>query len=113
MLRQIYTVRSTQAVISQAHPEGVRSAYGTDTDYDSRSYKATAENPNGNSDTALICAQADYAARIQALETANTPSRIMWVVKIERHDGVQISRKSWGALPDMTPVPEPAEPAAD
>lgn len=112
MLRQIYTVRSYQAVTSQAHPEGVRSDYGEPIDYDSRSYNATAENPNGESDTALIVAQADYANRIKTLATANTPSRIMWVVVIERHDGQQIAKKKWGAFPDMTPAPEPEpEPA--
>ena len=113
MLRQIYTVRSVQAVTSQAHPEGVKSGYGTDTDYDSRSYEQTTENPNGNSDIALICAQADYAARIQALATANTPSRVMWVVTIERHDGQQVAKKSWGAMPDMTPAPEPPAEAGE
>ena len=113
MLRQIYTVHSYQVVTSQAHPEGVRSNYGEPIDYDSRSYNATVENPNGNSDTALIVAQADYADRVKTLATANTPSRVMWVVTIERHDGVQIARKSWGALPDMTPpAPEP-EPVAE
>ena len=107
MLRQIYTVNATQVVISAAHPEGILSVIdGYPQPYDSRSYEANEQNPNGNPEIALIVAQADYSDRIKKLATAATPSRVEWAVTITRDDGQQIARKSWGALPDMTP-PEP------
>ena len=116
MLRQIHTTTATQVVVSETHPEGVLSNV---TNYpiqrDSRSYEATAENPNGNPETALIVAQADYAAAVRDLTTAGNPNRVMWAVTLTRADGVQIARKSWGAFPDMTPPqpepePEPPQP---
>ena len=106
-LRNIYTVNATQVVTSASHPEGVKSIIdGYPKDFDSRTYNATTENPNGDSDVALIVAQAEFSDRIKTLATANTPSRVMWTVTINRQDGTNIARKSWGALPDMTP-PEP------
>lgn len=38
--------------------------------------------------------------------TANFRLRAGWAVTLERWDGVQIARKTFGAFPDMTP-PEP------
>lgn len=112
MLRTIFTVNATQTVVSASHPEGVMSVIdGYPKTFDSRSYNATEQNPNGDSDIALICANADFADRVKLLATANTPSRVMWTVTIERQDGQNIARKTWGALPDMTPPePEPNEP---
>lgn len=109
-LRNIFIVNATQVVTSSQHPEGVRSVIdGYPKSYDSRSYNPSEANPNGDSDIALICAQAEYSDRVKTLATANTPSRVMWTVTIERDDGVQIARKNWGALPDMTPVVEQGE----
>lgn len=109
-LRNIYTVNATQVVTSTQNPQGVKTVIdGYPKDYDSRTYNATTENPNGDSDVALIVAQAEYSDRVKTLATANTPSRVMWTVTIDRHDGQNIARKSWGALPDMTPAPEPEE----
>ena len=109
-LRNIYTVNATQVVISEPNPQGLKSVIdGYPIDYDSRSYNSTEANPNGDSDLALICAQADYSDRVKKLATANSATRVMWTVTIDRHDGVNIARKSWGALPDMTPEPEPEE----
>ena len=106
-MRNIYIVNATQVVTSASHPEGVKSVIdGYPIDIDSRSYNATEANPNGDSDVALIVAQAEFSDRVKKLATANTPSRVEWTVTIERHDGQQIARKTWGALPDMTP-PEP------
>lgn len=107
MLRQIYTTTATQVVMSENHPEGLISNVMSPIVRDSRSYEATAENPNGNPETALIVAQADYSAAVRDLTTANNPTRVMWTVALIRADGVQIARKSWGAFPDMTPKPEP------
>jgi len=113
MLRQIYTTTAVQIVTSEANPQGV---YSNVTGYplrrDSRDYEATQENPNGDPDTALIVAQADYAAAVRDLTTANNPNRAGWAVALDRWDGVQIARKSFGAFPDMTPQhePEPVEP---
>jgi hypothetical protein len=112
-MRNIFIVNATQVVISDAHPEGIFSALPDFPKlFDSRTYPAPDGNPNGNTDTALIVAQAEYADEVKALTVANNPARVMWCVTITRADGVQIARKSWGAMPDMTPVPEsePEEP---
>ena len=104
MLRNIYIVSASQVVVSEQNPFGV---YSVISDFpklfDSRSYPAPDGNPNGNTDTALICAQAEYADEVKALTVANNPARVMWTVTITDAKGVQIARKSWGAMPDMTP----------
>ena len=109
MLRQIYTVTATQIVTSDAHPEGLKSTVqGYPKDFDSRSYPSNG-NPNGDSDAALMAAKSDYHARLSAFETVNA-NRVMATVTLEQADGRQIMRDSIGAMPDMTPAPEP-EPA--
>ena len=106
MLRQIYTTTAMQIVTSEANPQGVYSnVSGYPKQRDSRDYEATTENPNGNDELALIVAQADYADAVKALSIAH--NRAGWVVTLERWDGVQLARKSFGAFPDMTPTPEP------
>ena len=114
-MRNIYICNAVQVVTSSSHPEGM---YSTVNGYpiarDSRSYEATEANPNGNEEIALIVAQADYADAIKQLITADTPTRVGWAVTLERWDGVQIARKTWGSMPDMTPAPEPEpEPEPD
>lgn len=107
MVRNIYTVNATQTIISNAHPEGIKSnVSGYPIERDSRSYGATQQNPNGNTDIALIVAQSDFAKAIETLTLANNPNRTMWTVTLEQANGVQIAKKSVGAFPDMTP-PEP------
>jgi hypothetical protein len=108
-MRNIYTTTAIQIVISEAHPEGTYTKVdGYPIQRDSRNYEATEQNPNGNSDLALIVAQADYADAVKALSIAH--NRAGWAVTLERWDGVQLARKSFGAFPDMTPpVPEPEE----
>jgi hypothetical protein len=105
-MRNIFIVNATQVVVSESHPEGT---YTTVNGYpikrDSRDYEATTENPNGNEELALIMAQADYADAVKALSIAH--NRAGWAVTLERWDGVQLARKSFGAFPDMTPAPEP------
>ena len=109
MQRVIYVVNATQAVVSDAHPEG---AYSTLPDYpkqyDSRNYNATEANPNGDEARALEVAKAEFYSRVSAFLSAN--NRAMWTVTLTRADGRQIMRESAGAFPDMTP-PEP-EPEA-
>ena len=109
MLRQIYTTTAMQIVTSESHHEGTYTAVnGFPIKRDSRDYERTEANPNGNPDTALIVAQADFAAAVRDLTTANNPNRVGWAVTLERWDGVQLARKSFGAFPDMTPPkPEP------
>ena len=107
MLRQIYTVNATQIVTSESHPEGIKSAVSAPVDYDSRSYEATEQNPNGNPEIALICAKSDFQDRVKQLATAKNPNRVMWCVTLEQADGRQIMREKWGNMPDMTPAPEP------
>ena len=114
MLRQIYIVNATQVVTSEQNPHGL---YSTISGYpikrDSWDYERTEANPNGNPELALIVAQADYADAIKDLSIAH--NRAGWAVTLERWDGVQLARKSFGAFPDMTPPepqpePEPEEP---
>ena len=112
-MRNIYIVSASQVVISDNHPEGVRSNV---TDYpktfDSRTYNATEQNPNGDADVALIVAQAEFADAVKALTVANNAARVMWTVTLEQANGVMIARKSVGEFPDMTPPePEPNEEA--
>ena len=108
-MRQIFTVNATQVVVSAQNPQGVLSnVTNYPMPFDSRSYGATEANPNGDESIALLAAQAEYAAEIVRLATADNPNRVAWAMSIVRaSDGVQIARKSWGAFPDMTPVPEP------
>lgn len=107
-MRQIYTVSATQVITSDSHPEGLLSdVKDFPVTVDSRSYPAPDGNPNGDPDTALIVAQARYHDEIEALKLANNPARVMWTVTITQANGLQVARKSWGALPDMTPAPEP------
>lgn len=111
MLRQIYTTTAMQIVTSESNPQGVYSnVNGYPIRRDSRDYEATEQNPNGNADLALIVAQADYADAVKSLSIAH--NRAGWAVTLERWDGVQLARKSFGAFPDMTPPepePEPEE----
>jgi len=106
MLRQLYIVTATQVVTSESNPQGV---YSNVTNYpktfDSRDYEATAENPNGNAEIALIVAQADFADVVKQISLAH--NRVMWAVTLTRADGVLVERKSFGAFPDMTPAPQP------
>lgn len=105
-MKQLYIVNATQVVTSDNHPEGVYSAVtGYPKQRDSRDYEATTENPNGNEELALIMAQADYADAVKALSLSH--NRAGWAVTLERWDGVQLARKTFGAFPDMTPQPEP------
>ena len=108
-MRQIYICDAKQVVVSDAHPEGMYSTINPyPVSYDSRSYESTESNPNGSEELALICAQADFADRVKQLSLAH--NRAMWCVTITRADGVQIARKSFGAFPDMTPIPPEPEP---
>lgn len=105
-MRNIFIVNATQVVISESNPQGVYSVVsGYPIKRDSRDYEATAENPDGNEELALIVAQADYADAVKNLSVAH--NRAGWAVTLERWDGAQIARKSFGAFPDMTPAPEP------
>lgn len=108
-MRNIYTTTAMQIVTSEAHPEGTYTKVdGYPIQRDSRNYEATEQNPNGNEELALIVAQADYANAVQALSIAH--NRAGWAVTLDRWDGVQLARKSFGAFPDMTPpAPEPEE----
>ena len=109
MERQIYKVFATQVVISDSNPQGVLSDITNyPMPFDSRTYNATVDNPNGDAGIALHAARAEYQAEIVRLATANNDKRVAWAVSIIRgSDGRQMDRESWGAFPDMTPAPEP------
>ena len=108
MLRQIYKVNAEQVITSEQNPQGVLSTVPNfPVTVDSRTYGATTDNPNGNPDTALVVAQAEFAKAVKDLTVAANPARVMWAVSLTRADGVQVERKSFGAFPDMTPQPEP------
>lgn len=113
-MRQIYTVDAKQVVPSTAHPEGVYSSVsGYPKTFDSRSYNATTENPNGDPERAFIVAKADFLAEWSALLVSDS-ARVMWAITLSRADGRQMMQESWGAFPDMTPAPEPEpEPAEE
>lgn len=106
-MRQIYITNAVQIVVSESNPQGT---YTTVNGYpikrDSRDYDATEQNPNGNPDTALIVAKADYSDAVRDLTIAKNSNRVGWAVTLERWDGVQIMLEKYGAFPDMTPQPE-------
>lgn len=104
-MRQIYIVSAAQIVVSETNPQGVYSVLNGFPIYrDSRDYERTDTNPNGNEELALIVAKADFADVVKQLSLAH--NRAMWTVTLERADGRQIMRESYGGMPDMTP-PEP------
>ena len=109
MTREIYKVYATQIVTSPSNPQGVLSdVNGYPKSFDSRTYKLTEANPNGDRNIALLAAQADFKTEALALSTADSPNRVGWAVYILRmSDGERIDKKTWGAFPDMTPQPEP------
>lgn len=111
-MREIYKVSASQIVVSDMHPEGMFSDVPNyPVNFDSRSYNVTTENPNGDTEIALLSAQAEYSAEIVRLATAGNPNRVGWAVYIVRaSDGKMVALKSWGGFPDMTPVPEQEEP---
>lgn len=112
-MRNIYIVNALQIVTSEQNPQGVLSTVPNfPKNFDSRDYKATEENPNGDEEIALMAAQAEFSAEIVTLATANNANRVGWSVSITRgSDGKQLYVKSFGGFPDMTPAPEPAEEA--
>ena len=112
MEREIYKVFATQIVTSENNPQGILSDIsGYPKPFDSRSYKATAENPNGDGDIALLAAQADFKNEALTLSVAENANRVGWAVTIVRtSDGTIIDKKSSGGYPDMTPIPPAQEP---
>lgn len=105
-MRNIFIVNATQVVISESHPEGIFSVVPDyPKNFDSRSYNATEENPNGDEARALEVAKAEFHSRVSANLLAN--NRAMWAVTLTRADGKQIMQDSKGMFPDMTPAPEP------
>ncbi|MCR4886648.1 MAG: hypothetical protein K5919_07015 [Clostridiales bacterium] len=112
-MREIYIVNATQAVVSEAHPEGLYSVVtGYPKTFDSRNYNATEQNPNGDTDAALRAAKAEYFSRLSA-NYAGSASRVMATVTLETAQGRTIMSECIGAFPDMTPAPEPEPDEAD
>ena len=107
-MRNIYIVNALQIVVSEQNPQGVLSTVPNyPKNFDSRSYKATEDNPNGDEEIALLAAKAEFSAEIVTLATANNASRVGWSVSVTRgSDGKQLYLESFGAFPDMTPTPE-------
>ena len=109
-MRNIFIVNATQVVTSESHPEGIYSVMPSyPKTFDSRSYEATEENPNGNEEKALNAAKSEYFSRLSAMYVGS-PTRVMATVTLERADGRTIMRECIGSFPDMTPSPEPTEP---
>lgn len=107
MARNIFIVNATQVVISENHPEGLFSVVsGYPKTYDSRSYNATEENPNGDSDKALAVAKSEYYDRLSKIYVGSE-TRVMATVTLETAQGRTILHESIGAFPDMTPEPQP------
>ena len=104
-MRNIYIVDATQVVTSQAHPEGLYSTVsGFPKTFDSRSYNASAENPNGDEEKALRMAKSEYLSQQSAFYASD--NRAMWTVTLTRADGAQFMKDSQGAFPVITPEPE-------
>ena len=102
-MRQIYIVNATQVVTSETHPEGLYSVMsGYPKTYDSRSYDATEENPNGNEEKALNSAKSEYFSRLSAMYVGS-PTRVMATVTLERADERQIMRECIGSFPTTEP----------
>ena len=114
MVRQIYVVRAMQVVVSDLHPEGLYSEMtNSPRMFDSRSYNATEENPNGDSDAALRAAKSEYYSRLSSIY-AGSATRVMATITLETAQGRIIMGESVGAFPDMTPAPSPTpEPEAE
>lgn len=108
-MRQIYTVNATQVIVSESHPEGILSVVsGFPQSFDSRSYNATEQNPNGDNEMALNMAKSAYHAQLSVNEANTNLNRVMTTVTLERADGKMIMAECIGAFPDMTPpAPEP------
>ena len=106
-LRQIFVVNATQVVTSDSHPEGLFSTVsGYPKTFDSRTYNATEDNPNGDSDKALAAAKSEYYSRLSA-NYSGSATRVMATVTLETAQGRTVLQESIGAFPDMTPAPEP------
>lgn len=106
-LRQIFVVNATQVVVSDSHPEGLFSVVsGYPKTFDSRTYNATEDNPNGDADAALKAAKSEYYSRLSA-NYAGSATRVMATVTLETAQGRTVLQESIGAFPDMTPAPEP------
>lgn len=107
-MRSIFIVNATQVVTSDSHPEGLFSVMsGYPKNYDSRSYNATEQNPDGDTEAALRAAKSEYFSRLSS-NYAGSPARVMATVTLETAEGRQVMGESVGAFPDMTP-PEPEE----
>ena len=107
MARNIFIVNATQVVVSETHPEGIYSTIsGFPMIFDSRSYNATEQNPDGNTEKALNAAKAAYFSRLSANYTGSE-TRVMAVITLEQADGRQIMRDSIGAFPVIAPAPAP------
>ena len=103
-MRNIFIINATQVVISDSHPEGLFSVVsGYPKTYDSRSYNATEQNPNGDTDAALRAAKAEYFSRLSA-NYAGSATRVMATVTLEMANGQQIMRECIGGFPSD---PEP------
>lgn len=102
-MRNVFIVNATQVVTSENHPEGLFSVMaGYPKTFDSRSYNATPENPDGDEDKALQMAKSEYFSRLSA--NYASANRAMTTVTLEMANGQQIMRDSIGAFPIVTPV---------
>lgn len=76
-MRNIYTIHATQVVVSENNPQGILSnVSGYPVSFDSRSYKASAQNPDGDEAVALLSAKANYSNEIVTLISAENPNRV-------------------------------------
>lgn len=98
-MREIYIVNATQVVASETHPEGVYSTIsGYPKLFDTLTY-------NDDVEKTLRMAQAEFYDRWGELLKSET--RAAFAVTLERADGRQIERKSFGTFPIVAPEPEP------
>lgn len=105
-MRNIFVVNATQVVVSDSHPEGMYSVVtGYPKTFDSRTYNATEQNPDGDTEAALRAAKSEYFSRLSA-NYSGSATRVMSTVTLTMANGQQVMRESIGAFPDVTPQPE-------
>lgn len=100
MARNIIIVNATQIVTSDNNPYGIFSVM-------SGFPKVFDSGVNGDIEQNMKNAKAAYFAQLSANYANANPSRVMTTVTLETANGQQILRESIGAMPDVTPAPEP------
>lgn len=94
-MRNIFVVNATQVVTSEAHPEGVYSVYtGYPKYFDSKDYE-------GDIELTRIVADVEYSDRVKQFALSKT--RAKWTVTLSNADGDVLTKRTYGAFPELAP----------